>query len=110
VTYSVLAVAFLALAAAGALAAALVARRRPDLGAVGVALAALLLLTAVFDTIMIGAGFFTYADAHLLGARIGLAPIEDFAYPLAGVILLPAIWTLLRTRRSRAAGARRADR
>ena len=100
-TYTVLALVFLALAAAGSVAAAFVARRRPEIGAVVIALAALLLLTAVFDTIMIGVGFFTYADAHLLGVRIGLAPIEDFAYPLAGVILLPAIWTLLRTRHPR---------
>ncbi|WP_460799027.1 lycopene cyclase domain-containing protein [Microbacterium sp. GXF0217] len=109
-TYSLLALVFLALAAAGAIAAALVARRRPDLGAVMIALAALLLLTAVFDTIMIGVGFFTYADEHLLGVLIGLAPIEDFAYPLAGVILLPAIWTLLRARRVRATAIGRADR
>ena len=102
-TYSVLALVFLGLAVVGAVTATFAARRRPDLRAVGIALAALLLLTAVFDTIMIGVGFFTYADAHLLGARIGLAPIEDFAYPIAGVLLLPAIWTLLRTRRSRAA-------
>jgi hypothetical protein len=39
---------------------------------------------------------FTYTDAHLLGPRIGLAPIEDFAYPLAAVILLPALWARLR--------------
>ena len=39
-------------------------------------------------------------------AFVGLAPIEDFAYPLAGVLLLPALWTALRGRRSRTRAAR----
>src|SRR5699024_367998 len=29
------------------------------------------------------------------GVRIGKAPVEDFAYPLAGAMLLPALWQLL---------------
>ena len=60
---------------------------------------ALLVLTAVFDSVMIGAGLFTYDDAHLVGTRVGLAPIEDFAYPVAALILLPALWVGLRRRR-----------
>lgn len=100
-TYTVLSLWFLGGALVIAAAAVLVARRMPRLGALGLAMAALLLLTAVFDSIMIGAGFFTYADAHLLGPRIGLAPIEDFAYPVAGLILLPAVWVALRARRGR---------
>ena len=80
------------------------------LGAVGLALAALLILTAVFDTVMIGVRFFTYADPHLLGVRIGLAPIEDFAYPIAGALLLPAVWTLLRSRREARPVSAREDR
>jgi lycopene cyclase domain-containing protein len=62
---------------------------------------ALLVLTAAFDTVMIAAGLFTYADPLILGPRIGLAPIEDFAYPLAAVILLPALWMRLRSRDDR---------
>ena len=27
--------------------------------------------------------------------QVGLAPLEDFAYPLAGVLLLPGLWLLL---------------
>ncbi|WP_298036365.1 lycopene cyclase domain-containing protein [uncultured Microbacterium sp.] len=60
--------------------------------------AALLILTAVFDTVMIAVGLFTYADEHIIGLRIGLAPLEDFAYPLAALILLPALWAFLRSR------------
>jgi len=63
--------------------------------AAGVLLA---VLTAVFDNLMIGAGLMTYDDAHLSGARVGLVPLEDFAYPLAGLLLLPALWLFTRRR------------
>ncbi|GAA1966472.1 lycopene cyclase domain-containing protein [Agromyces allii] len=59
----------------------------------------LLVLTAVFDTVMIAAGLFGYAEGTRLGATIGLAPIEDFAYPIAAVLLVPAVWTIATTRR-----------
>ncbi|MBO0980012.1 lycopene cyclase domain-containing protein [Microbacterium sp. SD291] len=77
-------------------------RRRAHLGATGLTLLVLVLLTAVFDTVMIASGLFHYSAAHLLGVRIGLAPLEDFAYPLAGAVLLPALWSALRNRRARA--------
>ncbi|WP_309067323.1 lycopene cyclase domain-containing protein [Microbacterium sp.] len=66
-----------------------------SLTALSIAAAALIVLTAVFDNVMIAAGLFAYADAHISGIRIGAAPIEDFAYPLASVILLPAVWARL---------------
>jgi hypothetical protein len=47
-------------------------------------------LTLVFDNIMIAAGLFAYADAHISGLRIGLVPIEDLSYPLALAI---GLWT-----------------
>lgn len=56
---------------------------------------ALLALTAVFDNLMIAAGLMTYSPTETLGLRVGLVPVEDFAYPLAGVLLLPALWLLL---------------
>jgi small toxic polypeptide LdrA/B/C/D len=97
-TYLLLAIAFLALATVVALVARRVARRtgRPVAGwrALALAAVALLLLTAVFDNVMIASGLFTYADGQISGARIGLAPVEDFSYPLAAVILLPALWSL----------------
>ena len=63
--------------------------------AVGMALALTLLMTAIFDNLMIGAGLFSYAPEHISGLLVGLAPIEDFAYPLAAAILLPALWLLV---------------
>ncbi len=52
-------------------------------------------LTAVFDNLMIVAGFMSYRSTALSGLSVGAVPIEDFAYPLAAVILLPSLWALL---------------
>lgn len=90
---------FLAIAAVGSLLAIRSARRRPSPLGMIVTVIVLLVLTAVFDNLMIAGGLFHYAPDLLSGLRIGLAPIEDFAYPLAGAILLPAVWALLRSRR-----------
>ena len=69
--------------------------------AVALAFAALAVLTAVFDSVMIGMELFHYDASHILGLTIGLAPIEDFAYPLAGVVALPGLWMWLTRRRER---------
>ncbi|MCW1248677.1 lycopene cyclase domain-containing protein [Acaricomes phytoseiuli] len=58
-------------------------------------LSIVLALTAVFDNVMIMVGLMEYAGQHISGLRIGLAPIEDFSYPLAAAILLPGLWLLL---------------
>mgnify|MGYP000921830549 CR=1 FL=1 len=58
----------------------------------------LLALTAVFDNIMIGVGLVDYGDAQISGIRLGLMPIEDFAYTVFAVLALPALWTLLGAR------------
>lgn len=55
----------------------------------------LVALTLVFDNVMIAAGLFAYADAHISGLRIGLVPIEDLSYPLALAIALPGVWQLI---------------
>lgn len=62
--------------------------------AVGLSAVILLALTAVFDNLMIHLGFFGYNPEWISGVFVGLAPLEDFAYPLAAVVLLPALWTL----------------
>lgn len=108
--YPLLSVVFVALAAA-VLAIALVLApdraglvRRWLIPAV-VAGAVLGVLTVVFDNAMIGAGLMTYGTHAISGARIGLVPLEDLAYPLAGLLLLPGLWLLLARR---ASGRRRA--
>lgn len=59
-----------------------------------VSVVVLLVLTAVFDNIMIASGLFDYAGHTLTGVHLGLAPIEDFAYPVAAALLLPGLWLL----------------
>jgi lycopene cyclase domain-containing protein len=61
--------------------------------------AVLAALTALFDNLMITGGFMAYNRARISGVLIGAVPIEDFAYPLAALILLPALWLLLPGRR-----------
>lgn len=75
-------------------------RRRGVLGEVTLAVTAaavvLCVLTVVFDTVMITAGLFRYGEGTLLGIELGRAPIEDLSYPLAAVLLMPAVWELTR--------------
>ncbi|MFE4470622.1 lycopene cyclase domain-containing protein [Leifsonia sp. NPDC056824] len=110
-TYPILSAAFLALAAAVLVAglvrapdrARLLARWTVPASVTGVVL---VVLTAVFDNLMIAAGLMTYAAAAISGAHLGLVPVEDLAYPIAGLMLLPGLWLLLRPRRQESTGAR----
>lgn len=95
-SYPVLALVFLALAAA----VAAFAGWRRGLGlrwwaVTGLTILALVVLTAVFDNLMIAADLFRYNEDLLTGWRLGLAPVEDFAWPVAAGLLLPAAWELL---------------
>ncbi|AWB94367.1 lycopene cyclase domain-containing protein [Agromyces badenianii] len=93
-TYLLLSAVFLAVAV---VVAALGWRRAPRGHGRAVLISALVLvaLTIAFDSIMIATGLFDYADAHIWGVRLGLAPIEDLAYPIAGILLLSGLWNLL---------------
>ena len=62
---------------------------------------ALLLMTVVFDNAIIGAGIVAYDPDKILGVMLGLAPIEDFAYALAAILIVPAIWVALGRRSDR---------
>jgi lycopene cyclase domain-containing protein len=98
VTYPLIVLPFVVLTAIVVLATA----RRPRFGrrmALSAATAAVLvILTAVFDNVMIAAGLFTYPEEHISGIRIGLAPIEDFSYAVCAAFLVPAVATLLERR------------
>lgn len=59
------------------------------------ATAALLVLTAVFDNVMMAAGFYGYGTDEISGLQLGLMPLEDFLYPIAGALLLSGVWQLL---------------
>jgi lycopene cyclase domain-containing protein len=93
VTYWTLNLLFLAVVAVVALAAVL-RRRAPAWKAVGVASVALLITTAVFDNVMIRIGLVDYDPDRISGAFVGVAPLEDFAYAVAAVVLLPSLWHL----------------
>ena len=100
-TYPLIVVPFVAVTVAVVLLTARRPRFRQRMTASTLAAGILVILTAVFDNVMIASGLFAYSDAHISGLRLGLAPVEDFAYPLAGVILLPALWYLFGSRRAR---------
>lgn len=109
-TYIELSAWFVGVAVVAAVVLSVVAgRNRAHLGAIAATVVVLFLLTAVFDSVMIATGLFHYSPDHLLGVHIGLAPLEDFAYPLAGAVLLPTLWAALRARRRARAGLRGAE-
>jgi lycopene cyclase domain-containing protein len=93
-TYWLLNLAFFAGVVVVALAAILV-RRAPRWRLVAVTAIPLLVLTAVFDNVIVGTGIVAYHADRISGIRVGVAPIEDFAYPIAAVVLLPSLWALL---------------
>ncbi|GAA2247140.1 hypothetical protein GCM10010401_21080 [Rarobacter faecitabidus] len=63
--------------------------------AIAITTVVLVALTAAFDNFMIAAELFHYAPESLLGISVGRAPIEDFSYPIAGALFLPALWIAL---------------
>jgi lycopene cyclase domain-containing protein len=65
---------------------------------VGGVVVVLLLMTALFDNVMIGIGLVGYDPELISGAFIGVAPLEDFAYAIAAAVLLPSLWVLLERR------------
>lgn len=96
-TYWMLNVPFLALVALAAV-IAVVARRAPSWRGIGLAAVVVLILTAVFDNVLVGTGIVGYDESLISGAKIGVAPLEDFAYAIAGLVLLPSLWSLLAPR------------
>jgi len=112
-TYALLAVPFLGAAVLVAVLAGVVSARRrrgdrPGAGAAAgargprsavlagvVAGVALLVMTGVFNNVIVGLGIVAYDPALVLGARVGLFPVEDLAYSIGAVLLLPSCWVLL---------------
>jgi lycopene cyclase domain-containing protein len=94
VTYWLLNLPFLGVVAVIALAAVL-ARRAPGWRAVGLTALVVFVLTAVFDNVLVGVGIVGYDPDLISGMLVGVAPIEDFAYAVAAIVLLPSLWSLL---------------
>ena len=80
------------LAALAVAAVALLFSWRPSWRAMLGAVAVVLVLTAIFDNAIIGFGIVDYDPEKISGVRLGVAPIEDFAYTLAAAMIVPAVW------------------
>ena len=100
-TYALLAVPFLA---AGLVLAVLATQRMPHArrwwAATLLVGAVLVVLTGVFDSLMVAADLFRYRDAALLGPRVLRTPVEDLAWPVFAVLAVPALWEMLGRRRT----------
>jgi len=59
----------------------------------------MMILTAIFDNAIIGFGLVDYNDALISGIRLGFAPLEDFAYTLAALLMIPTLWHLLASKK-----------
>jgi lycopene cyclase domain-containing protein len=68
-----------------------------------VALGPMLVVTAVFDNLIIASGIVDYDSTKISGGMIGLAPIEDFAYTIAAVLIVPSVWTAMTKRKKKQA-------
>jgi lycopene cyclase domain-containing protein len=96
-TYWLLNLVFLGAVALVAL-VTILARRAPRWRLVALAAIPLLVLTAVFDNVLVGVHIVSYHADRISGVFVGVAPIEDFSYTVAAVVVLPCLWSLLTPR------------
>jgi lycopene cyclase domain-containing protein len=99
-TYLALNAVFLSLVLSFVVLTVLLVRGRMPWRATGVTMLVTLALTAVFDNVIIGVGLVAYDDRLISGLRIGLAPIEDFAYTVALVMIVSCVSALRQKGRS----------
>lgn len=97
-TYPLIVVPFVVITLIVTLATARRPRFRERMASAALTALVLVGLTLVFDNLMIAVDLFSYPQEHLSGLKLGLAPIEDFAYPLCAAFLVPSLFTLLSTR------------
>lgn len=80
------------------LALAFAMRRYLPIREIGLLAVVLLVMTAIFDNFIVGSGIVDYDPELISGIRIGFAPIEDFFYTLAAIVIIPSLWNWLRSR------------
>lgn len=56
-----------------------------------IVLGIMMVFTAIFDQLLTGLPIVNYNEANISGIRFFFAPIEDFSYTIAGVILMGSI-------------------
>lgn len=74
--------------------------RRPS-RALKITFAVLVVLTAVFDNMIVGFSIVDYDPDKILGLRIGYAPIEDFMYVVLAIVIIPTIWARIGDRHAK---------
>jgi lycopene cyclase domain-containing protein len=52
----------------------------------------IVILTAIFDSMIVGLSIVSYNHDKIMGIFVGLAPIEDFFYALFACIIVPFLW------------------
>lgn len=68
--------------------------RRVALGPLVWTLVVLVVLTVVFDNVIVGLGIVGYDEDLIWGVRMPIAPVEDLAYAIGAVIVVPTLWIL----------------
>lgn len=58
----------------------------------------MLLMTLIFDNLIIGSGIVDYDFSKTSGIKLFLAPIEDFAYTLVALVLVPSLFNFFRSK------------
>lgn len=59
-----------------------------------VTLLILVVMTAVFDSLIVGLHIVAYDTSKISGIFIGKAPIEDFFYSILAALIVPGLWQL----------------
>ena len=66
-----------------------------------VGLVPMLLLTAIFDNLIVASGIVAYDPTKISGGMLGAVPIEDFAYTIAAVAIVPSVWSAVLNRKKK---------
>ncbi len=100
-SYVALTLTFLVVVIAFLVVTIVLVRGRMPWSTMGITLLVTLALTAVFDNVIIGVGLVAYDESLISGVKIGIAPIEDFAYTLS-VVVIVSCFSVLAKRGDRA--------
>jgi lycopene cyclase domain-containing protein len=66
-----------------------------------VGLVPMVIMTAIFDNLIVSAGIVAYDPNKITGLMAGAVPIEDFAYTIAAVAIVPSVWSAMIKRKKK---------
>lgn len=66
-----------------------------------ITLGLLLILTAIFDPIIIGLDIVGYDETKIIGLKLFGAPLEDFFYAIYAACAIPLVWHMLGEKREK---------